>query len=49
MWSILRMVTSLVGVVAPHKGKIIKNGRLSVFVRALNLLQNGTPHFVYSI
>jgi len=33
-------VTSLVAVVAPRKGKIIKNG-LCVFERVENLLQNG--------
>jgi len=37
-------VTSLVAVVAPRKGKIIKNG-LSDFEREENLLQNGILHF----
>jgi len=32
--------TSIAAVVAPRKGKIIKNG-LSVFERGENLLQNG--------
>jgi len=37
--------TSLQAVVAPHTGKIIKNG-LGVFEREENLLQYGILHFV---
>jgi len=41
MWSILQIaVLSLVAVVAPRTGNIIKNG-LSVFEIRENLLQNG--------
>jgi len=47
MWDILHMrVASLVAVVAPHTGKIIKND-LGVFNRGQILLQNGILHFVY--
>jgi len=45
MWSILHIrVTSLVAVVAPRTGKIIKDG---VFERGENFLQNGILHFVF--
>jgi len=39
---------SLVTVVAPRTGKIIKNGR-SVFERGEKLLQNGELHFVFKL
>jgi len=39
-------VTSLVVVVAPRTGKIIKNS-LSVFKRGEKLLQNGLLYFVF--
>jgi len=49
MWGILHMrVTSLVAVVAPRTGKIVKNG-LHVFESEENLLQNGLLHFVFKI
>jgi len=40
----------LAAAVAPHKGKIIKNG-LGVFERGENLLQNGTLclHFAFNL
>jgi len=38
-------VMSLVAVVAPHTGKIIKNS-LSIFERGENLLQNGILYFL---
>jgi len=41
MWSIHMTLTSLVAVVAPRTGKIVKNG--------LNLLQNGILHFVFKL
>jgi len=47
MWSILHMsLTSLVVVVAPRTGKIVKND-LRVFEGGENLLQNGILHFVF--
>jgi len=49
MWGILYIrVTSLVGVVAPRTGKIIKKG-LCVFERGENLIQNGMFHFVFTL
>jgi len=45
MWDILHMrVTSLVAVVAPRTGKIIKNSH-RVFERGENFPQNCTRHF----
>jgi len=41
-------VTSLVAVVPPRIGKIIKDGP-SVFEREENLLQNGVLHFVFKL
>jgi len=41
-------VASLVAVVAPHTGKIIKNG-LNVFERGENLQRNGILHFVFRL
>jgi len=47
MWSIHMRVTSLVAVVAPRTGKIVKNSR--VFERGEDFLQNGVLHFVFRL
>jgi len=46
MWDILHMrVLSLIAVVAPHTGKIVKHS-VRVYERGENLLQSGVLHFV---